>query len=50
MSAVQNHRFMSAAAAPNDKYAKTKLVDNVLVITLDTPNSKVNKLIHLIVS
>ncbi|XP_058819370.1 trifunctional enzyme subunit alpha, mitochondrial [Topomyia yanbarensis] len=35
-------RFM--ASAPPGKQVKTKIVDNVLVITLDAPNSKVNSL------
>ncbi|XP_053693292.1 trifunctional enzyme subunit alpha, mitochondrial [Sabethes cyaneus] len=35
-------RFL--ASAPAGKHIKTKLVDNVLVVTLDSPNAKVNSL------
>ncbi|XP_058446813.1 trifunctional enzyme subunit alpha, mitochondrial [Malaya genurostris] len=37
-----NSRHM--ASAPSNKHINTKIVDNVLVVTLDSPNSKVNSL------
>lgn len=39
VSCAVNKRHMSAEPSA---YVKTKIVDNVLVITLDDPNSKVN--------
>lgn len=35
---------MSASAAPSQKHLRTKVVDNVLVVTFDSPGSKVNSL------
>ncbi|XP_055549059.1 trifunctional enzyme subunit alpha, mitochondrial [Wyeomyia smithii] len=39
---LMHSRFL--ASAPTGKHIKTKLVDNVLVVTLDSPNAKVNSL------
>lgn len=37
-------RLMSAAAATTNKHTSTKVVDGVLVVTIDSPNAKVNSL------
>lgn len=40
-----SNRLMSGVVCPppsTQNHARTKLVDNVLVVTLDTPNAKVN--------
>lgn len=39
---LMQSRFL--ASAPAGKHIKTKVVDNVLVVTLDSPNAKVNSL------
>lgn len=40
----QNMRLMSATAADQQKHIRTKVVDGVLVATLDSPGAKVNSL------